>query len=564
MSPPWVSSASGHASDNGSRYQLVAAAALALLGALLRMLAVPPVVGDVDSVNFARSLVAFDPTQQAPHFPGYPVFVLVARAFRETGILSDVWALSLGAIVLWPVAGLILFVGLRRLFGAWPAFGALLTASVAPAAVVAGGWPASDGLGLALLCAGVGALALGSPGKEMSGSRGWAIVGGLLLGLTLGVRLSWCPAVATVLVVFAGLGRASALGDWHQHRHRAQRAFAVVLTATALGVLAWLAPLAALVGPARLLNLGVGFVGGHFSSWGGTAFGGGLVEKATETAATTALFPRIARAAWAVWAPGLGAAWPFGVPMSERVASLSGVGLLLAVLVIVAAIGLVRAVGKGGSKRWVWLLLVVAPYLVWVVGFQNVAKSRHLVPLLPVVGALLFIGLRAWPQRRALAVAFAGLLALVTATRASVQGSEPVPAVAMVHWALHELSQAHPPKPVQIFAGEEARVFEHFAPSLRVLRPGAGGRRDLQVGEILAAEAERVAALGIEVWVSSATPGVATIARHLTPMAHFGFPMQVRAHDSQLTLYRFTAGVRRSPGLRPEPGAELSMNGAFR
>ena len=87
---------------------------LGLGGSLLRAMAAPPLVGDVDSVNFARALVEYDPLHQSPHLPGYPVFIAAARLVREAGVLSDVWALVLPGLIGWPLAAVILYDGARR------------------------------------------------------------------------------------------------------------------------------------------------------------------------------------------------------------------------------------------------------------------------------------------------------------------------------------------------------------------------------------------------------------------------------------------------------------------
>src|SRR5688572_1694892 len=116
---------------------LLLALAAALIGAGLRVLALPPVVGDVDSVNFAKALHSFDPLAQAPHLPGYPPLVAAAKLWRAAGVASDVWAVALTGIVAWPAAALLLFVGARPHVGSAAALGAVLAASLAPGAVLA-------------------------------------------------------------------------------------------------------------------------------------------------------------------------------------------------------------------------------------------------------------------------------------------------------------------------------------------------------------------------------------------------------------------------------------------
>ena len=114
-------------------------AAICLAGVALRLLAVPNSLGDIDSVNLARGLHGFDVFTQSPHFPGYPVLIGLGQFARALGVHSDVWALALPGIVLWPVASVVLFAGLRRRIGESPALGALTVASLAPGVATASG-----------------------------------------------------------------------------------------------------------------------------------------------------------------------------------------------------------------------------------------------------------------------------------------------------------------------------------------------------------------------------------------------------------------------------------------
>jgi hypothetical protein len=177
------------------------------LGSLLRLRAVPPSLADVDGVNFARALDRFDPLHQAPHLPGYPVYVFAAKLFRLFD-LAEIWALVLPALVAFPIGALLFHAGLRRRFDDAPALGALIFVSFFPTAVLSGAWPGSDGFGFALLLGAIGLLLLERP-----------LAAGILFGLLLGVRLSWWPlAISALLLVdrrkpFA-LGATAAAAIW--------------------------------------------------------------------------------------------------------------------------------------------------------------------------------------------------------------------------------------------------------------------------------------------------------------------------------------------------------------
>lgn len=459
------------------------AAAGGLVGAGLRLLAVPPAVGDVDGVNFARALRSFEPLEQSPHLPGYPVYVAVTKPFAALG-LPESLALALPSALLWPLAAWTLFVGLRRLLGEAPALAASLVASLSPGAVLIGGWPASDGFGLALLCLASGMLAHGVAGRE----RSLLLGGALLLGLLLGVRLSWAPLVAAL-----GL---AALVAARQERGRLASAFG-------LGVLAWGAPLFALVGPG-LIGHALAFGRGHLERWGGTA-----------VSTSAPLFERGLRALWDVWAAGLGAPWA---------GSLSLASALVLVVIVAALFGLVRA---RPPRALLAITVLALPYAGLAVVLQNVEKPRHLVVLLPLVGAWLGLGLTRLRRAEVGAGALAVVLVAVTLPRALEQGRELSPALRLVA----HVAQRPSPARLQVFAGEEARLFEHHLPMVRVWRPKGG--------DVLAREAALASARGAEVLVSSGTPGIERLAGALEPVATFSGSEVVYAHDPSLTLFRF-------------------------
>lgn len=566
-SPPTVATGSAlRGRDHGLLLPVIAV--LALAGGLLRAAAVPPALADVDGVNFARALVDFDPLRQSPHFPGYPVYVALTSVAHALGA-SEVWALALPSILLWPVAAVVLALGSLRAWGRGAAIGALFAASIAPGAITLGAWPGADGLGFALFALGLGALALASPADpEDPSSRAWfaptsrvsavpssspaashptraassvedrwSVLGGVALGLLLGVRLTWWPLVLGAL--------------WIARDRRA-------LVAVVLAVLAWAVPLAVAVGPRELVALGLGFTGGHFEGWGNTLI------------STEARFvERCARAAWDVLAAGLGGAWLGATPLSSGGRVEGGLGgLVITAAAIVGwlaallrfshglSVGAVRARAATASTRLelraaatprssgprlelASVCLVGLVYLAWVLVAQNVDKPRHLLPLLPIVGALAGlgwahvarVGRRAVPAPLAVPAAFvvtapiavSAALAWVSVSRAALQRTTLAPQAAVVA----EVVRLAPSR-LAIFAGEESRVFEHLAPMYRVMRPASA--------EVLATEAARLSALGIDVLVTSGAPGASSLS--LEPLSTHHTLEVLRGPESVVALHR--------------------------
>lgn len=493
-------------------------AALVLLGVggvALRLSALAPAVGDVDGVNFARAIERFDPLHQSPHFPGYPVYVALSQTAKALGAPLIV-SLTAPGIVLWPIALVLLFLGVHRQLGAGAALGAGVVASLAPGAIVVSGWPGSDGLGFSLLCAALGALGLALPAAGGDPARRrWLATTGVLLGLVLGVRLSWWPLVLTAIT-------AALL-------HARRDTVRVLLPALCLAVLAWMVPLLhAAGGTSAVIELAQGFVRGHFTTWGNTALG-----------ASAPLDDRFARAAYALTSAGLGTAWPASIPLSSGGSPDPSTGAFVLLAGLALAAGLVIARGRATLRI---VLGFGAPYLFWVLIGQNVEKPRHFIALLPLAGAAIGAGLAILPKRILVptAVTLTWALCSVSVLRAHTQHQALAPAAAIVATVVRD----NPPPGVAIFAGEEARLFEHFAPAYRVMRP--------ENQAILEAEAARLDALGVKVLITSGAlkTDLADPSRgRLERIAELTTLEAVRGHDAHLTLYRYRGDLS---GLRTE------------
>jgi hypothetical protein len=209
----------------------------------------------------------------------------------------------------------------------------------------------TEGVALAFFAIAATLLASGSP-------RG----AGLALGLGLGVRLSWWPlAVSALLLTPRALRR-------------------TVVIAMCGSVLCWTGALAAVTGASRLLALFAQHARGHFTSFGGGAFtDGGPVRLQL---ALVDLFAR-------------------------------GLGVGTDTLGLLAAAALAAAVSTLPS-RGAWArtaLIVIAPYLAWILLAQNLRyEPRHAVPLVAMVAFYLGLALAHAPLRcAALALAMGAI-----------------------------------------------------------------------------------------------------------------------------------------------------------
>jgi hypothetical protein len=449
-------------------------AVVATAGLALRLWAVPPLLPDLDSVNFARALDRFDLSAQAPHFPGYPVFVAMAKAFHLMGA-GPVFALALPGLSLWALAAVALGRVLTHRLGLWAGVAGVSVVSLAPLPVLSGGAPASDGAGFcALALAGAAALHVGGSSKPRL-----AVLAGGLSGLALGIRPSFLPAV---------------LGLWAVVPTGRRASYAVGAVAA---VAAWLVPLVAVTGAGRFAHIALFFLRGHASEWGGTI------------AVQSSVIERLRLLAFDVAIVGLGAPW---------------------VLCLACAVGLGRVRLEPEARRVALAAVAMAvPYAAWAFVGQNLLKARHALPLILAV-ALLVAAAAAAAQEgvaRALAVALAAAFAITSAPLAREQGAAPSPAAALVAHAAANLS----PEGTMLLTGEEARLFEVYAPQFRAARLADGAK--------LAREADRLASAGVRVFVTSAAPGVETLASRLSAVARFSCSPLVRTHGHGFTLFRY-------------------------
>ncbi len=341
-----------------------AAPLLAALFLALHLPFLPRSLEDVDSINFALGIRDFDVARHQPHPPGYPLFILAAKALNLL-LGSEVAALSLLSVAAGAGAAfalLALFAALDRESNpAWFTWLASLAVLVSPLFWLTAARPLSDVAGLS---ASLGVQALCVTAR----TRRRLMVAALLGGLAMGVRsqVAWL----TLPVLFLAAVRLD-------RAHRG-RVLAVAVIAYGTGVLLWLAPVAALSGGLRpywdaLFNQG----GEHVS---------GVVMLAT-TPSLRQLFTILQSTFLAPWGP-----WQGGV----------------VVLTFAAAGALGVAVRE--PRVLVTLFFAFGFYLMFHLLFQEDLTTRYALPLVVPVAYLAIRGARLLP-RTAAAVLVIGLVA---------------------------------------------------------------------------------------------------------------------------------------------------------
>jgi len=404
--------------------------AVAVSAIAFRLATAPSTPATFDEVSFLIALERYDLLAFEPHFPGYPLTVLLARAAQGLGAQTPYAALN--AAVLVP-ALMALF---RLAGGSWRGLWAATLFAWAPLAVHEALRPLSDTLAASLA---VVAIALLIP------PRGAPRLGRLMLGaLVLGASAAAKPDHALLLAfLILPLRRCVSRGlAW-------AGVSAIVLAWAGFG----LAALAAGCGGLEpALEEGFRFLGGHLGEWGG------LAESS----------PRIVYAAAPLgdFAPTEDTGW-------------GSLGIRLASVLALSAAAL-------RAPRWLRraLLIGALPYALWLLFGQTLSHPRHALVLAPLLFVLAARGL---PRSR-FGVALACLL-LGGALNATLQrsptwreGARPIDHV------VAELERA-PPR-TRLYAGASARALQHRLPThdVRRVRDLKGLRADLAASPLTPAD----------------------------------------------------------------------------
>ncbi|WP_437617741.1 hypothetical protein [Sorangium sp. So ce1151] len=449
----------------GERRDVVALAALAAAALASRLLFRIDHDEDIDALRFALGVERFDVGELRPHAPYYPVFIAAAKALALLGAAprealalvsaaSGAATVAFTALLAHAVAGrrAAVFAGALALASPflWLSSEKLLSDMAGTAVTTAALW----------LCARARRLhpaaRTGSPAPPGAASRvarmrTCALV---LLGVGLGVRLSYFPFALACLAVIA-LGEGGRLAWLARGRD------------LATGVLAWLVPLVLIATPRDLVATTWVQGLGHFTRWGGTAI------------TVSSPLDRLHGVVWGLWANGLGGAWP-----DAPAARWLGAPPLLALLGAAAllAVPLQRAARAAREQPELWASALA--YFLWALLGQNIAyKPRHWLPLVP----LLVVALAAGAASLSPAVPAAARAPRLRALRAAAPAA--LVAALAAAWLADALSlarQHRAPSPAAAIVGFLRDDGADPRPVLtrdldRMIQEGAPGRRPVRV-----------------------------------------------------------------------------------
>ena len=363
--------------------------ALALVFIAAHVLALPPTLEDLDSINFALGVQHFDVAKHQPHPPGYPVFIALAKAstgaLRASGIASPearglaIWSAVCGGLMIVPLFALFLALDRSEPRAWWT------TAIVAlsPLAWFTALRPLSDTMGLAGAVLAQALTLSAMNGIARPRTLIWAA---FIAGVAVGIRAQTSLLTLPLLAVALG---------WRP-LHLAMRERIAVVAAAAVGILVWGIPLVIASGGLSSYAVALGSQAGEDLS--------GVVMLWNMRHAARGELVRVAADALIY-----SFAWPWGSLVAG------------AVVVAVALVGLVR-VALTAPRVLALVVIAFVPYAIFHLMFHEVVTTRYALPLVLLVAFLVVQALRlAGPRVVALGASALVIWSLWIAAPAMVQ-----------------------------------------------------------------------------------------------------------------------------------------------
>ncbi len=299
-------------------------------------------IEDIDSLRFAYSIaLEYDISKLQPHFPGYAVFCFLGNIlYFFIGNLGLVFSV-IGAISTFYI---IYFSNkfLEYEINSLESYFLISLIIFNPLIWIMSNRYMPDLMGLALFCALFYHLS--------QNNKSSIIIGGFLIGLLLGVRLSYFP-----LVLLLGIKII------YNNKNRVNFIYSIIF-----GIMLWLIPMIWVTGLEKLFNVGWKHTLGHFTDYGGTIM--------TESS----LAQRLSYLFQTIWSDGLGGFW----------LGRSYFTLLLSILFVPLVYNLILYIKELliNNEKIRSLLICGFIYLVWILLFQNIIyKSRHVLPIVLIM-----------------------------------------------------------------------------------------------------------------------------------------------------------------------------------
>jgi hypothetical protein len=382
------------------RKPLWIASGAAALFLLLHLVYLPQSLEDVDSINFAMGVRAFDVAHHQPHPPGYPVYIAAAKALHAAGA-SEVHALALLSAVAASTGLIALFIFFSALDPGhdWRALGATALAVSAPLYWLSASRPLTDAVGLAAAVAIQAVIVAAETDRAL-------VAASFLCAFATGVRsqVAWLT-VPLLIFAIATRRRPSGKGSGGFPSAAAVAAFVI-------GGCAWGVPLVMLTG-------------GPSGYWRAIATQGSEDLTNIVMLWTTHTLHELEMAIYYAFV----AAWASPV-------------VATAVLALAAA-GFLAAFGRP-SRPYLTLAAAFVPYFLFDLVFQETITTRYALPLVVPVAYFAALGAcLAGPRVATIAIAVVAAASMhVGGTSLAAYASQPAPAFRLLDGMLSDASEA--------------------------------------------------------------------------------------------------------------------------
>ncbi|MDC3413204.1 glycosyltransferase family 39 protein [Terrihalobacillus insolitus] len=382
-----------------------------------------PFAASWDTVDFALAIDRFSLLEMRPHFPGYPYFIfggMITHIFIKNPALS----LSILTAIMTAFSAIPIYLMARKYFTRVLSLLSVLFVQSFSYLWIISTDPMSEGMAISILWWFFWSvfITLNRP-QHMK----YRLLPLLLYSLLLGTRLSYFP-FGIVLVLLWYL-------DWKRNNHK-KKTFIANQIMLAVGLqFIWIGALIVSEGSIRnFVYLSISFVSGHFSDWGGAV-----------TATSIPLTDRLFMLTWEnfIW---------------------TGIfGQKIALIVLLACILILTYVTNRRikfSQEFKILFLMGIAYFLWALIAQNVEKPRHIAPLIPIGGYVLFYVIF---QNRKHMKAKVILLTLFIVMQ-SWTGFQWIKEKATVPPATYQLANklSSYSKPLFVYTWEETRVLDYL------------------------------------------------------------------------------------------------------
>ncbi|MGR3301705.1 MAG: ArnT family glycosyltransferase [Candidatus Scalindua sp.] len=335
---------------------LIVLAALVAICMVSRLLFIGEYLEGWDSIDFAMGLHDYDIAYYQPHFPGYPVYMflcwLVHLSTDNDTIALIIPGAVLGSAVLVP-----LFYLAKRLFSEKVALLTAFIYIVNPLCWLQSEKALSDAVGLFFIILSAQLLFYACTSRTCT--LRYLISGSVILGICLGVRLSYFPFIILWLYVLYTLSKSD----------KGKMTIRYGVFGFVAGISIWLIPLACYTGFTSLMINGFSFTFGHFGDWGGSVV------------TSQNILSRFLDFMWCVFCNGLGF-WCYDTSVFRVLPS------------IIMGLGIVSYLRHARfDSKTRFITFYMAPYLLWVFFGQNLEKPRHVLPLIPFIIIFVSAGL---------------------------------------------------------------------------------------------------------------------------------------------------------------------------